>query len=172
MAGDLDKRLKITTRNHLVLHYHTLILMMIGIFCMHTIFNFEKDIVIIFLIFWALDIIPVFFLHYDYWHTNKGEEYEVLFDRLVRRKEGKREEILGSDIEKIIIWKSASIDKGGIPFLGIESYYCVDVYLRAGNHFTLTCLLSPKIDLEIQKLKNIPIKRIKWLFNPVKTKTS
>lgn len=170
MAGDQDKRLNITTRKHLKLHYHTLILILIGVFCMYAIFNFEKDIVMFFLILWGLDIVPVLFLHYDYWEVNKGEEYVVLFDRLVRWKKGKRDEILSSDIKEIVIRKSASMDKGGIPFLGIESYYCVDVYLKSGSHLTLTCLLSPKIDLEIQKMKNVPFKRIKWLYNPVKSK--
>lgn len=170
MDGDRNKQFKITMRNHLSLHYHTLILILIGIFCLYAFFNFEKDIIIIFIIFWSLDIIPVIFLHYDYWQVNKGEKYEVLFDRLVRWKDGKREEFLGSDIDKIIIRKSASMDKGGIPFLGIESYHCVDVYLKLGNHLTLTCLLNPQIDLEIRKLKNIPVKRVKWGYNPIREK--
>lgn len=177
MAGDHDKLLKTSLKNQLsALSFLIVLIAFLFLFITWLLLKNSdpqliESMLIVCGIGFSLNTIPVLFLHYDYWEINKGEVYEVLFDRLVRWRQGKREEILGSDIKEIIIRKSASMDKGGIPFLGIESYYCVDVYLNSGNHLTLTCLLSPKIDLEIQKLKNIPIKRVKWLYNPVKSKT-
>lgn len=129
-----------------------------------------------------LGSLPVLYLHRQYLRENKGEEYKVLFDRIVCFKNGKRTEFLVHDIRQIVIRKSASADRGGIPILGIESYYCVDVYLKLEKYegkptikrlnnpeFSMTCLLSPKVDEEIRKLKGVSIKRVKDGFNSIKS---
>lgn len=130
----------------------------------------------------SLNALPVLYLHRQYFQVNKGEEYVIEEDKIIRWKMGKREEFLAKDISKIVIRKPMSMEKGGMPILGIESYYCVDVYLKAEMYddltldrlnkpeLTLTCFLSPKIDYEARKLKNVRFERIKSGFNTVKSK--
>jgi len=182
MAGDHDKRLNITITNQLKAIWSIFFVLGLTLFIV-ALLRFNKSAIIIFSIYFLADALPTIYLHWKYYRTNKGEEYMVLYDRLVRWKKGKRDEILSSDIKEIVIRKSASMDKGGIPFLGIESYYCVDVYLKAEMYddltldrlnkpeLTLTCFLSPEIDQEVRKLKNVRFERIRSGFNTVKSTT-
>ena len=175
MAGDLDKRLKISTRHQLSALIFLLILAalilvyLIWIKLNNSNSDFVHFMSISLIIGFGLNAIPVIFLHYDYWEVNRGEEYDVLFDRLVRWKNGKREDILGSSIDKITVYLCPSMYKGSnLHFLGIEAYYFARVELNSGEKFYLTCLLHPKLDDILKTLKGVHIYRKKTFFPSLK----
>lgn len=175
MDGDRDKFLKIVLGNQLsALSFLLVLLVIILLFIIWLYYNHSDPVFIQFMfaaciIGFGLNTFPVLFLHYTYWQANKGEVYQILFDRLVRWREGNREEILGSDIEKITVHLCPSMyQKSNLHFLGIEAYYYARVDLKNGNHFFLTCLLHPKLDDILTELKGVRIYRKKTYFPSMK----
>ncbi len=131
-------------------------------------FSFETIMTITLVIGFFIDAIPSLFLHFQYLRKNKGEEYKVLFDRIIQNKNGEQTEYLVSEMMLInIMLPPALYKKSSTQFLGIEAYYFACVYLKNGEKLILTSLLHPKLDDILHQLKGVPIKRKSRLFNPL-----
>lgn len=99
--------------------------------------------------------LPVVYIHYTYWRLNRGEEYLINRNEIVRIKDGREEVFAAEDIEKTIVYKSRNLSKGGAYFaLGL--YYYARIILRSGDELVITCLVIPDIDKVIRRLKGVP----------------
>ena len=162
-----NNKLSITTSNQ----WHALwslmflsLLVFIGFFW----FNFEPIMSLTLLIGLLIDAFPTLYLHCQYYRQNKGEEYQIFPDRLVRYKAGKKQEFFTKDILLVTVHLSPALFKGShFHFLGIEAYYYACVFLKDGEKLLLTCLLDPKLDSTLKTLEGVPIKRKKRVFNPL-----
>ena len=115
-----------------------------------------------------IDLLSTLYLHWQYYRVNKGEEYAIERDKIVRWKQGKQEEFLAKDIMLVNITLSPALyKKSNVHFMGIEAYYYACVYLKNGEKLILTCLLHPKLDDILHQLKGVAIKRKKRVFNPL-----
>lgn len=126
--------------------------------------KFDQSAIVIFGIFFLADAIPALYLHLEYWFSNMGEEYEITSNEIIRYKNGNQLKYSTKNIDKITLYKSASMDKGGIPFLAVESYYYVRVSIKSGEELVITRLLSSKLEEAVRRLKGVPFIRKKRLL--------
>ena len=141
-----------------------LMIMFIGIYW----YDFNPFVVKVAVVWSLVHIIPTLYLHWQYYRQNKGEEYAVLSDRIVRYKSGKKEEFMAKDILFITVYLSPALYRGShFHFLGIEAYYYARVSFAGGEKLLLTCLLDPKLDSTLKTLNGVVIRRKKRVFNPL-----
>ncbi|EOZ96874.1 hypothetical protein A33Q_2184 [Indibacter alkaliphilus LW1] len=119
----------------------------------------------IFGILFLVDAIPALYLHFEYWLKNKGEEYEVRDTELIRRIGGEETYYRNDEIEKIIVYLSPSLYKNSnFHLLAIESYHYAVVKLKTGEELVLTCLLAPRVDKALKKMRGVLFEKRKRLF--------
>jgi hypothetical protein len=114
-----------------------------------------------FIVLIIVDFIFTLYLHIVYYLKNKGQEFIIGEDRIERIKNGKREVFPSSDINKIVICKSANLDKWGIPYTTFESFRVARVYLNNGTYFIMTNLLEYDLEKPLSILKNVKFERRK-----------
>ena len=54
-----------------------------------------------------------------------------------------------------------------ILFFAMEQYHFAKVILKDGNELFITCLLAPRVDKELEVLKDVKIEVKKRLFNSI-----
>ncbi len=157
------KRYGIDLRNHFIPLYSAFVfwVMLIAIVAW---FEFAMDAIVIFGIVFLLDFLPTLYLHLQYWRKNRKEEYVVTRNEIIRYTAGGEETYNIDDIEKYIVYKSASMDKGGMTFFTVERYYYARLLLRSGDEMIITSLLMPKMDEVFGQLKGVEIERKKRGF--------
>src|SRR5688572_3145494 len=69
-------------------------------------FIFDKEILLIFLSFYILTVVPSFYLHVSYLVKNKGMVCEILQDRISINNKGKVIVIEYTEIKEVVIYKS------------------------------------------------------------------
>lgn len=119
--------------------------------------GFDPDFFIFIFVAILIDTIPTFILHINYYLRNNEKKYLIDAFKIIQIIGDNKIEIFPEDIEKIIIFKSASMKKGGIQILSMESYHYSKIQLKTGGNIYLTSLLSPQIDKELGKLKNVKL---------------
>lgn len=160
--------LKLNFFNHFAALFSLLIVTVLMITCLIWL-NFDRDIVLIFSIFYLLDALPALYLHVEYYLRNRGESYEISKNELVRYKNGEQTYYNISDIDNIIVYMSPSVYQGSnLHFLALETYHFARVKMKNGEEIILTCLLTPKVEIAIRKLTDIPYERKKALFSTLK----
>lgn len=150
-------------KNHLRVSTFTLVVTL-ALFLIWGYFNFEQDFLLVVGLFHLFFTIPAIYLHIEYYIINKGEEIEIDHNEIVIRKDGETRKHNCNDISKIIVYKSASLDKRGIPFTAIESYYYARLITKSGDEIIITCLLTPKLDEILQHINGINYERKKRFF--------
>lgn len=116
---------------------------------------------IVFYVFIAIQLFFTCYVHIKYYIQNKGEEFIIESDRIERIKANQKEIFLASEIKKIVICKSANMDKWGIPYSTFESFRLARVYLNDGSNFIMTNLLEYDIEKPLSLLKNVTFERRK-----------
>jgi hypothetical protein len=101
------------------------------------------------------------YLHIKYFLKNKNEEYIIHSDRIIRIKKSKESIFNSSDIKKIVICKSANMDKWGIPYTTFESFRVARIYLNDGTGFILTNLLAYDLEKPLRALQGVKFERRK-----------
>lgn len=114
-----------------------------------------------FYVFILIQFIFTIYLHIVYYLKNKGEEFIIEKDKIVRVKNSKESVFNSSDIKKIVICKSANMDKWGIPYTTFESFRVARVYLNNGNVFILTNLLAYDLEKPLRTLQGVKFERRK-----------
>lgn len=115
--------------------------------------------------FYGVFLLPSLYLHLQYYMKNRGQIIQIFENELVVRNDGKAEEIIKfSDIKKITLCKSASIDKGGIQMTPLESYHFARLMLKNGESLFITNLIAPDVERAISLIKWVPYERHKGLF--------
>ena len=161
------QRYRFTFMNHFNPLFSILILivMLMAVFYW---FNFEQFILIVGGIIFLLDLLPALYLHLQYWSENRGEEYSVNENEIIRYTENQEEVFKADDIEKCIIYKSPGIEKGSwITLYAMEEYHYARLLLRSGDELIITSLLMPKMDRVLAQLKGVQFERKKRGFNPL-----
>jgi hypothetical protein len=139
---------------------------------------------ILFIIWWYLDFdflvvggifhlgltIPSFYLHLEYAIRNAGEEITINLDEIIVRKHGKERTYHVADLKEIVLHKSASLDKWGIPFTAMEYYHYARIITKSGEEIIITCLLTPKVEKAVRILNKVSFERRKGFFCTLKRK--
>jgi hypothetical protein len=115
----------------------------------------------IFMIHLGINFIFTLYLTSIYYLKNRGEEYFIEPDRIIRFKNNKKEVFHSSDINKIVICKSANQDKWGIPYTTFETFRLARIYLTNGEVIILTNLLEYDIEVPLKILENVKFERRK-----------
>ena len=127
--------------------------------------NFNIDALTIFGIFFIALTLPAIYLHIEYYITNRKQEITIGDDDItLNTKMGDIYIYKFSELSKVILYKSASIDKGGIQFTPIESYHYLRIITNSKKQIIITCLMYPKLDEVVNELKGVKKLRIKRLF--------
>ncbi len=117
-------------------------------------------------IYFTIDIVPAIYIIISY-IRNDNNTVVNFFDRKINFFDGiSNRQFETDDVYKGYIYKSASADSGGMPFLTMEHFFYVRLVLKSGEQIRLTCLLSPEIDQILrERLPGVPIERKKRGFN-------
>lgn len=155
---------RITINNHLkALKFHIIgtVIMVIALYFL----RWDQDAIMIFSFFWLAYFIPAIYLHSEYYLKNYGERLEILENEIIfHDRDGKVRKYGNQDLKKIILYKSASLDKGGIPLTPIESYHYARIIPKQGDEIILTCLMASNVEEAIKQIKWVPYERKKRLF--------
>ena len=131
--------------------------------------NFDQDMIRIFSIIWIVYTLPVVYLHGEYYSKNGGQKLEIQDNAIVLHdKNGTVRRYANEDLKKIVVYKSASLDKGGMPLLPIEFYHYAQIVPKQGDDIMVTCLMTPKVEEVVRQIKWVPYERKKRLFASLK----
>ncbi|TKG87052.1 hypothetical protein EYV94_28500 [Puteibacter caeruleilacunae] len=159
-----DKTLAITARTHFAALQSLFSLIIILAILLHLL-NYDKWMIVAFSIVITLDAISSLYLHFLYFAKNKGEEYEICETKLIRRKNGEKKVYMNNEIEKIIVYLSPALSKNSYMHMAaIENYHYAVVKLKTGEELILTCLLAPRIDKALKKMRGVLFEKRKRLF--------
>lgn len=158
--------LRQTVANHIRVLPTTLITtaLYLGILWYH---DFKSDLVLIFAIGYILTVVPSFYLHLNYYLKNKGFICQILPDKVIIIKKGVETIIEAISIKDVVVYKSASIEPGGIPITPMESYFFVRIFDHSDKEYNLSCLLDPKIDKSIKTMRGIKVWTERGVFNNI-----
>jgi hypothetical protein len=117
---------------------------------------------------WIFLSIPTFYLHIEYYETNKKGIITITEDDITFLRHGRSICYPFHEIGRVILYKSASLDKGGMPILPLELYHYAKIIMKDGEEFIITCLMIPKLEDVISKLKFVGYERKKSFFASVK----
>ena len=162
--------LRQTFKNHVVLLEFTITVTVLLIGIWWYFFNFEKDTLVVMGIFHGVFTFPALYLHIEYAMKNAGEEIEISYNEVLVRKHGQERRYNSSDLSKIIVYKSASLDRGGIPLSAMEHYNFARLIAKNGEEIIITCLMSRKVDEEVRQLGGVLYERKKRFFCTTKWK--
>lgn len=162
------ERHKYSFINHFYLLFKPLFLLILITSVLYYWLNFEKYAIVILGICFLVDFLPAMYLHLEYWYKNRGEEYAVTENEIIRYTEDLEEVFKVEEIENCIVYRSASVDPGSwIVILSMEQYNYARFLLRSGDELIITCLLMPKMDRVLAQLKGVQFERKKRGFNPL-----
>lgn len=156
--------LRIRTSSQLkVLSFHLMgtILMLVALYLL----KFNVEFVVVFGGMYVLQTLPLLYLHIEYYIANRKQEITIGDDELtVITQNGNVHKFKFTELSKVILYKSASLDKGGIQFTSIESYHYVRIITKSNRQIIVTCLMFPKLEEMVNELKGVQKIRKKRLF--------
>ena len=131
-------------------------------FAMYSYYKYKIDMVLYpFFVFLIIQFSFTLYVHLVYYLKNKGEEFIIENDSIERTKNGKKQIFYSTDIKKIVICKSANMDKWGIPYTTFESFRIARVYLNDGTNFIMTNLLEYDLEKPLRILQGVVFERRK-----------
>lgn len=154
--------LKQNIRNHIVVSGYTWIMtaILLGVW---RYLNYDPDFLLVGGFFHLLFTIPAIYLHIEYTIRNAGDEIEVTPNEVIVRKNGHERRYNSSDLSKIIVYKSASLDRAGIPFSAMEYYRYARIVTKTGDEIIISCLMILDVEGAVRQLKGVPYERKKRL---------
>lgn len=155
-------KLKVRLRNHFeLLWYHllgTLLAIIAGL-----LFN-DGDFILILIGWWALLTIPVVFLHVEYYLKNSKYEIDIDSRKIILVRNNYVREYQVGEVQKVVLVRSANIDKSRIKVSGWEPYHYARIIMNNGEEIIITSLLIYKIDKMVALLGKVPIEKHKSMF--------
>jgi hypothetical protein len=159
---------KITLKNHfksLSFLLITLVLILGG--CL--LLRLEVEAIFFAFAFYSIFFLPSLYLHIEYYLKNRGQRVEILESEIrLYDRDGRLKKYASEDLEKVILYKSASLDKGGIPLTPVEVYHYARIISKQGGEIVITCLLAPNVELLVRMLKGVSVERKKQFFASLK----
>lgn len=128
--------------------------------------NFDKIFFIVFISTWILYTLPTLYLHFRYYFINKGIEITITNDELILRFKNKEDAYVlnKKEIEKIVLCRSASMDKGGMPISSLETYQYIKVFSKNESVVRITNLMASNLDEVKNQFTGIRFVREKGFF--------
>lgn len=107
----------------------------------------DADLIVFFLIFFLINLLPAFYLHTQYYFCNRNEKYQLTDGLITQLKNGKKHFYKRDEIQNIIIYMPPSVYKGSnLHFLAIEGYSYARIMIKNNESLVLTCLLAPQLE--------------------------
>lgn len=153
-------------KNHFIVFEFTLSMTLI-LFGAWWYFNYDPSILLIGGLFHLLFTIPALYMHIEYSIRNVGEEIEINYNEIIVRKNGEERKYPISELSKVIVYKPASLDKGGVPFSAMEYYRYARIITNSGEEIIITCFMTLDIEGAVKQLSGITYERknrIAFLF--------
>jgi len=127
--------------------------------------RFHMDFVLVFAGTYALLTLPLAYLHVQYYLANRRLEVIIENGELtITEKNGHTEKLKFTEISKVILYKSASLDKEAIQFTPLESYHYARIITKSEKQILVTCLMSPKLEEIVNGFVGVMIVRKKRFF--------
>lgn len=158
-------KLQISIRNHLDALYPSFFFAIV--FLSVIVWQrFDKTYVAVLSIMYLVDLIPALILHIEYWAQNRSQEVFINPNEIVIRKGSKEIIAKTEEIRKITLHQTPShSDNSSMRYLTIGSYYFAHIYMKNGEDFILTSLLSPRLKASLKKLKGVYFDEDVSLYN-------
>jgi len=164
VSGEVKMKLKIIPSYHLRVLSHEFSGIAIMLTTLYFL-NFENDALLAFGIWFVIMTIPVIYLHIEYYLKNRGQEVIIKDEELtVISRKGNTYKFKLAELNKVVLYKSASLDKGGIPITPFELYNYARIITKSDKQIIITCLMYPKLEEVINELKGVQKIRKKRLF--------
>jgi hypothetical protein len=164
VSGEVKMILRISASNQLrILSFHFMgtFFMLLALYLL----KFNIDFVVIFGGMYVLLTLPLLYLHIEYYIANRKQEITIKDDEIaVITQNGNTHIFKFTELSKVILYKSASLDKGGIQFTPIESYHYARIITKSEKQIIVTCLMFPKLEEVVNELKGVQKIRMKRLF--------
>jgi hypothetical protein len=116
---------QIEFRNHLKAFGFTLtvLILLIG-FCLYI--EATTDEILFGLAFYSIFFLPSLYLHIEYYLKNRGQQLEIFEDEIVfYSRDGQVKKYAMQDLQRIVLYKSASLDKGGMRWSNFAGqFFC------------------------------------------------
>lgn len=154
--------LKQSIRNHIIVSGFTWIVTAI-LFGVWWYLNYNPAFLLTAGLFHLLFTIPALYLHIEYSIKNTGQEIEINSNEIIVRKNGGERKYSNKDLAKIIVYKSASLDRGGIPLTAMEYYRYARVVTKTGEEIIITCLMVLDVEGAVKQLTGVSYERKKGL---------
>lgn len=118
----------------------------------------------VFLVCWVTYFLPAAYLQFQYTKENWGQVIEIEDTglKIIDQKSERRYNT--EELKKITLWKSASLDKGGIQFLPMEGYHYAKIETLDGKNIFITSLLTTDVETAVRRLNGVPYQRKKSTF--------
>jgi len=136
--------------------------------------DFQTAMLISFGSIWFVLALPSLYLHVEYLLINTNTVLEVGNNQLLlKTASGAVNKIYSFDeLRKIVLFKSASLDRGGFPMTPIEMYHYARITTATGEEIIITCLMTPDVEEILKKIKRISYERKKQLFSSINFSTN
>lgn len=154
--------LKQTLRNHIIVSWFTWFVTII-LFGIWGFLDYDTDFLLVGGLFHLLFTIPAVYIHIEYTISNWGEEIEVNYNEIIIRKHGQIRSFNSNELERIIVYKPASLDKTGIPLSAMEYYYYARIISKKGEEIVITCLMTLELEEVLKKMSGVTFERKKRL---------
>lgn len=161
----INNTLRITIQNQLKSLFYLIFLFILYV-SIATFFNFEIILVCFIGIGFILFLFPALVLHIEYYIRNKGEEYELVNDKIILNRKNKIYTYSNEDIKKIVVFVAPNYYFDTFYITAFENYHFAKIELSDGKFLYLTSLLAPSgIDKAFDAhLREIPYIKKKRLF--------
>jgi hypothetical protein len=133
-------------------------------------YDYDFGVLIVTGSYFLLLTLPSLYLHFEYAIRNAGEEMIISQDGIIVKKKGKEQTYNTEDLKEIVLHKSASLDKWGMPFTAMEYYHYTRIITQSGEEIIITCLLTPNVEKAVRILSKVPFERRKGFFCTLKRK--
>ncbi|WP_286920673.1 hypothetical protein [Flavobacterium sp. UBA4197] len=126
----------------------------------------NKTLVYLLILFFVLFMLPVLYLHYNYYENSKGVTYEIEKSGLIIKKNNIKREIKIDSINEIVFFMTANrLQKSGYSQFAFENYHYAKIILKDDEQIIITCLFSDKIEAILESnFKAIKITKIKTFY--------
>jgi len=119
-------------------------------------------------ILWVINLIPVLYLHIEYYVFNRRTEIEIdswKKEFVYRDKAGTIETYNFDDFSKIVVYMPPHFHSKRmfirIPF---DTYHYSKIYTKSGKEIIITCLMARKVQDAVASIRGVPIEKKKRIF--------
>ncbi len=130
--------------------------------------NLDDSLRNILIVFVLISLLPVLYLHLEYYSYNKGAQLEInSYEKRIIYidKTGKIETYSFDELNKVIINMPPNMHRGsGFQILPFEQYHYAKIYTKNGKEIIITCLMARKVMDLVGTIRGVPVEKKKRIF--------